>query len=353
VTTVDNSLYQEPIRASVIIPAYNAERTIRRAIASALAQTERHCEVLVIDDASGDTTAAIVADFAEQDSRVKLLRNTTNLGPAASRNRGLAVARGDWIVLLDADDELLPTRIETLIALGHRHESDLVADNLLLCPEDDPGLAKPMISARALPTGKFLSAAAFVAGNVGSRWTPRVSYGFLQPIMRREFLQKHGLRYDERNRFAEDFLLYTACLLKGARWWITPQAMYRYSVRAGSSTDVQSAADLQRIRSMEQKLLHEEPLVASDPQLARALRRHMAVIDRFYHYRAFTDAVKARTGVKAFQLLFGSASGFRRILLEGALRAPTITMKALRGGYRGSRAPASRVPAGTDDARGL
>jgi succinoglycan biosynthesis protein ExoO len=141
---VSDSLHHGPIRASVIVPAYNAEGTIRRAIASALGQTQQHCEVLVIDDASGDATAAIVASFAEQDGRVRLLRNATNLGPAASRNRGLAVARGDWVVLLDADDELLPQRIETLIALGQRHGADLVADNLLLCPEDGTGPVKPM-----------------------------------------------------------------------------------------------------------------------------------------------------------------------------------------------------------------
>jgi glycosyltransferase involved in cell wall biosynthesis len=327
--------HDEPIRASIVVPAFNAERTIRRTIASALAQTEQRFEVLVIDDASGDATAAIVADLAQLDGRIRLLRNTTNLGPAASRNRGFAVARGEWVVLLDADDEILSERIEVLIALGERHGADLVADNLLICPEDDPGLEKPMLDDRNLPTGKFLSTAAFIAGNVGSRWSPRVSYGFLQPIMRRDFLQQHDLRYDERNRFAEDFLLYTACLLRGARWWITPRAMYRYWVRAGSSTDVQSAADLQRIRSMEQRLLRDEPLVASDPELVRALRRHMAVIDRFYHYRAFTDAVKARTSARALRILFESPSGFRRILLEGALRAPTIATKALCGGYRG------------------
>src|ERR1700679_3276613 len=101
-----------PIQASVVIPAYNAERTIRRTIASALAQTEQRFEVVVIDDASSDATAAIVANLAEQDRRIILLRNTSNLGPAASRNRGLAVVRGDWVVLLDADDEILPERIE-------------------------------------------------------------------------------------------------------------------------------------------------------------------------------------------------------------------------------------------------
>jgi glycosyltransferase involved in cell wall biosynthesis len=346
-TMGNDPLHHGKIRASVIVPAYNAEPTIQRAIASALMQTEQRCEVVVIDDASRDATVAIVAGIAEQDSRVSLLQNPTNLGPAASRNRGLTVARGDWIALLDADDEFVPHRIETLIALGQRHGADVVADNLLLCPDDNSEPPEPMISARALPTGRFLTAAAFVAGNVGSRWTPRVSYGFLQPIIRRDFLQRHDLRYDERNRFSEDFLLYTACLLKGARWWITPEAMYRYWVRSGSSTDVQSAADLQRIRSMEQTLLHDEPLVASNPELVRALRRHKRVIDRFYYYRAFTDALKARTAASAFHLLFESASSFRHILLESALRAPTITMKALRGGYRRNRRSASPLPTGT------
>jgi glycosyltransferase involved in cell wall biosynthesis len=323
------------IRVSVIMPAYNAEQTVSRAIESALAQTEPRCEVLVIDDASSDATADIVARIADQDRRVHLLRNNTNRGPACSRNHGLAVARGDWIALLDADDTFAPHRIATLIALGALHGADIVADNLLLCPEDNPTRCELMLSARALPTGKWLTAAAFIAGNIGSRWSPRVSYGFLKPVIRRDFLQSHELCYEERNRFGEDFLLYVACLLRGARWWLTPKAMYHYSVRLGSSTDVQSAADLLRIRSVGEQLLHDEPLIASDSSLVRALRSHKAVIDRFYYYRAFTDAVKARAGSRALQLLFESTSGFRHIVLESALRAPTITMKALRGGYRG------------------
>jgi glycosyltransferase involved in cell wall biosynthesis len=71
-----------PIQASVVIPAYNAERTIRRAIASAFSQTEQRFEIVVIDDASSDVTAAIVVNLADQDKRINLLRNTTNLGPA-------------------------------------------------------------------------------------------------------------------------------------------------------------------------------------------------------------------------------------------------------------------------------
>jgi hypothetical protein len=111
--------------------------------------------------------------------------------------------------------------------------------------------------------------------------------------------------------------------------------MYRYTVRPGSLTDVQSAADLARIRAVEQVLLRDAALLASDPELARALRRHKAVIDRFYSYRAFTDALKAQAASRALQVLFESPRSTRHIILESMMRAPAVMMKALHGGYRG------------------
>ncbi len=342
----NGKMQTEEIRASIVMPAYNAASYLRQSIGSALAQTEQRCEVLVIDDASSDNTADVVARLAEQDGRVRLLRNAVNRGPAASRNRGFAEARGDWIALLDADDEFAPHRIETLITLGERHGADLVADNLLLCPESGSGPVQAMIPAWALPAGGFLSLAVFVAGNVGSRRTPRVSFGFLQPIIRREFLRTHDLRYQESNRFGEDFLLYVACLLNGARWYVTPEAMYRYTVRPGSLTDVQSAADLQRIRSVETALLRDDALLASDPDLAPALRRHKAVIDRFYFYRAFADALRAREASRVLRVLFESPRSLAYIVQEGMLRAPRIAMKALRGGYRVMPRAVPRSPPG-------
>jgi glycosyltransferase involved in cell wall biosynthesis len=325
---------QGGIRASIIVPAYNAEPFIAQALASALSQTEQSCEIVVIDDASVDTTAKIVARISEQDRRVRLLRNEVNRGPAASRNRGIAEARGTWIGLLDADDEFAPRRIETLISLGEEHGADLVADNLLLLSDDVDEPKEFMLSAAVLPEQRWMSPAEFVSGNIGSRDTPRFSYGFLKPIIRRNFLEMHELRYSELNRFGEDFVLYVDCLLKGARWWLTPEAMYRYRIRPGSLTDVQSAGDLQRIRSFEESLLRSDPLVASDPDLAHAIRQHKAKMDRFYYYRAFTDAIKAGAIAPALHLLIESPSGFRDIILESLTQAPKVTAKALRGGYR-------------------
>ena len=100
-----------PIRASIIMPPFNAERTLARAIEPALAEIELRCEALVIDDALTDATVDIAKQIATEDGRVRVLRNTTNRGPAASRNHGRADARGEWIALLDADDWFAPQRI--------------------------------------------------------------------------------------------------------------------------------------------------------------------------------------------------------------------------------------------------
>jgi glycosyltransferase involved in cell wall biosynthesis len=337
------------INVSVVIPAYNAAATLGRAVGSVLGQTEQNLQVLIIDDASTDDTAEIAAGLAARDHRVALLRRTVNGGPAAARNLGLAQARGRWIALLDADDAFVPHRLTHLMGLGEQQEADLVCDNLLLCSAQGSDSGEPMIHPRRLPNPKWMSAAEFVTGNIGSRYRPRVSYGFMKPLMRRAFLQRHDLRYDENNRFGEDFLFSLACLLCGARWWLTPRPLYRYTVRPGTLTDVQSAADLLRIRRREEDLLRRHWMVARDPALATALQRHKRIIEHFYYYRAFTDALKAKALVPAMNLLLESPRGFRHIVTESALQAPRVALKALRGGFRQSRSMTAAVAAGASD----
>src|SRR3712207_6210034 len=77
---------------SVVVPAHNAARTVGRTLASAFAQTYPNVEVIVVDDGSTDSTAAVAA--GARDSRLKLVRRPANAGVAAARNLGLAHARG-------------------------------------------------------------------------------------------------------------------------------------------------------------------------------------------------------------------------------------------------------------------
>lgn len=111
------------IRFSIIIPAYNQARYLVASIESALAQTSRNGEVIVVNDGSTDDTATILAGFGD---RIRVVTQT-NAGLSAARNAGFRIARGDFLMFLDADDLLRPDAVEMLMAvLSSRSEIDLV-----------------------------------------------------------------------------------------------------------------------------------------------------------------------------------------------------------------------------------
>lgn len=97
------------MKISVIIPAYNAEQYIAKAIESCLCQTYAPHEIIVIDDASTDGTAAVAESFP---SPVSVIRLAENMGVAVARNRGIQAATGDWIAFLDTDDWFLSEKLE-------------------------------------------------------------------------------------------------------------------------------------------------------------------------------------------------------------------------------------------------
>jgi glycosyltransferase involved in cell wall biosynthesis len=91
---------------SIVIPVFNREKEVLRAIKSCLAQDFQAFEILVVDDASTDQSAAVVEGL--QDKRVRLIRQAQNRGVCPARNTGVQAAAGEWIVFLDSDDEMLP-----------------------------------------------------------------------------------------------------------------------------------------------------------------------------------------------------------------------------------------------------
>ena len=106
---------------SVVIPTFNRARIVGRAIRSVLAQTVDDFEIVVVDDCSTDDTREVVARIV--DPRIRLLPLAQNRGAAGARNAGIAAARGQWISLLDSDDEYAPVFLErTRAALGPTDE---------------------------------------------------------------------------------------------------------------------------------------------------------------------------------------------------------------------------------------
>lgn len=101
---------------SIIMPTYNAEKTVVESINSIRAQTYQNWELLVTDDCSTDDTMNILRSFSEIDTRIKIYSNPKNLGAAAARNNSISHSNGEFIAFLDSDDIWLPEKLEKQIS---------------------------------------------------------------------------------------------------------------------------------------------------------------------------------------------------------------------------------------------
>lgn len=110
---------------SIIMAAYNAEKTIEQAIESVLHQTYPDFELLVVDDYSTDRTEEIVERYAKNDKRIRLIKNVADNGASYARKKGLEEADGSWIAILDSDDAWKPEKLERQIALQKKTNGDL------------------------------------------------------------------------------------------------------------------------------------------------------------------------------------------------------------------------------------
>jgi len=302
----------------VIIAAMNAADTIARAIRSALREPQVR-EVVVIDDGSRDHTAEASLDADDGTGRLRILRLEENCGPAFARNQAIAHSTAPLIAILDADDFFLPGRFGMMLM---EDDWDFVADNIAFIDARNAHIAHPIECFE--PEPRFLDLAAFVEGNISRRGASRGEIGFLKPVMRRSFLDLHGLRYREELRLGEDYDLYTRALVRGARYKIIHSCGYGAIVRHDSLSGRHRTLDLKRLCEADRSILDAENL----PRRAqRALERHERHIRRRFELRRFLDEKRERGIV---------AAGVRALTRPAAL-------PAIVGGIAGDKLEALRA----------
>lgn len=121
---------------SVIIPIYNDEKYLKQCVESVLTQTYTDLEVILIDDGSTDSTPEICENYRQKDKRVRVLHKT-NGGVGSSRNAGLAMATGEYVLFVDHDDWLGKRHIESLHRLLKENDADIAACNYLEFKEEN------------------------------------------------------------------------------------------------------------------------------------------------------------------------------------------------------------------------
>jgi len=216
-----------PLRASVVIPAYNAGRTINEALSSVLSAAE--VEVIVCDDASTDDTSSII--MGVEDLRISLLVNEVNCGPGPSRDNAIRQASAPWVAFLDADDTWHPDRLSCLISAAEKMNADVVFDDVLLCHDTAGGLVpwKPLHGRAAFGGKGDVPRIISIENYVSSRRL------LIQPVIRSDFIRKHGVSHGAR-RFAEDAEFYLRLASAGARFCYVPSPLYNYRITRGSLT---------------------------------------------------------------------------------------------------------------------
>ncbi len=114
-------------KISVVMPAYNAAKTIGDAIASVLNQTYKDFELIVINDCSKDNTYEIMTELSKSDDRLIVLQNEKNSGVSVTRNYGVSRAKGEWIAFLDSDDMWREDKLEKQLAVLNANEGAVIS----------------------------------------------------------------------------------------------------------------------------------------------------------------------------------------------------------------------------------
>jgi glycosyltransferase involved in cell wall biosynthesis len=124
---------------SIIIPVYNAEKFIAETISSVINQEYKNWELIIIDDGSTDNSLEIIKEFVEKDERITCLRQT-NSGVSSARNRGINIAKGDYISFLDADDCWKNDNIQKRLVVLEDNNVDWIFGSLDLIDENSNSL---------------------------------------------------------------------------------------------------------------------------------------------------------------------------------------------------------------------
>ncbi|DAZ98908.1 TPA: hypothetical protein N0F65_001347 [Lagenidium giganteum] len=189
---------------SIIIPAFNAERYVEAAIRSIMVQTYANLEILVVDDASTDRTREIVSNLSEEDARIRLVCNEINQGVARTLNRGFALAMGDLLARMDADDIALSRRIQQQVQFLHATPSVGILGTAIVLGRDS---ASQRCEAVIYPTTPALTHWRMLFGC----FLAHPSVMFRRCIVD-QVVAADGFLYDASRKSSEDYDLWMRCL---------------------------------------------------------------------------------------------------------------------------------------------
>ena len=251
-------------KISVIMPAYNTEKYIKEAIDSILEQTFADFEFIIIDDGSTDSTAEIIRSY--HDCRIKYIKNVKNAGIVFSLNRGLDIARGEYIARMDADDISLPKRFEKQTAYMDEHLDIAVCGTAIemFCDNKVIGRRFPSSEPEKLKEDLFFSCGV-AHPSVMMRKTEIVGLGGYDPMF-------NGMEdYELWCRVAEKY-----------RLTVLPEVLLRYRIHHAQVTQNQSPKYKEQLRLLKRRQTEQLGITVSSEEFDAYVSYCIGAMENIY-----------------------------------------------------------------------
>jgi cellulose synthase/poly-beta-1,6-N-acetylglucosamine synthase-like glycosyltransferase len=272
---------------SVIVPAYNAAQHIRATLESILTQTFKNFEIIVINDGSPDTGEfeRVIEPFRDHIVYLK----QENRGPSGARNAGIAQARGEYLALIDSDDEWYPEYLAAQVTLLREDPSlDLVYSDVLFYSDADP-VGRPYME--TCPSEGLVT--------FESLLIEKCAIPTSNAVLRRQAALDAGL-FDESLRRAEDYDLWLRMAYRGAKMQYQTRVLGRHRVHSQSL----SADNIKMLQSLLQVLTKIAHILTLSENRRSLLEKKRAEVE------AFSELEKGKAQLRAGD--FGSAAASLR-----------------------------------------
>lgn len=288
---------------SVIILAYNTQEYVAQAIDSALKQTQKNIEIIVVDDGSTDNTLEIIKSFS--DKRLKVLVNQQNRGQNFCTNLAIKEAQGKWITRLDSDDWYAVNRLEKLLNIADLENIDMIADDIYFIQDRKavPWSTLLVQSKSKIKDKIKISPTSFVEKDVPGMWS--LPLGLTKPLIKRDFIIKHDIQNNENILIGGDFWLYLTCLAHGASFLLVPKPYYFYRSRDGSSVTQSKIKRIEAYCQATEYYLNQD-YIKNNQKLITALQKRLALIDKTRPYFQVVDSLKQADYLKALEKMINN-----------------------------------------------
>lgn len=203
-------------KISIIIPVYNVEKYIKRCIDSLIKQTFKDISIICVDDCSTDKSLQILKEYAQKDDRIKIIESSCNGGAAVARNKGLAIAQGEYLSFVDSDDDVDIDFYEKLYSKAKEKDYDIVK-----CPRK-----------RFELNGKF--SIGIVSKQIKNKGIYAFTYEWQSAIYKASLIKDNNIRFVSEIIKAQDIVFLNNVILKTKTYALIDNTFYNYHRRENS-----------------------------------------------------------------------------------------------------------------------